>query len=934
MFFRAWRRRGRPAPAADGRVGWSTVEGFLESGAHSAVLTSPATAEEVVRQLDGAVRVDGDHVAVEADRIALAAWLSWARALAGAADTEQEVGARLFLLLAEVDGRGLGRRSALPGELRSVLSGQPRDPAGWLAAQSVDLAAEAHVGGPVAEVAARAAVAWARAAVLLTGDGGPLADHWSTLAAAASTARRITGDPRFLDQAVQACRQAVATCTAGARAEHLVNLALGLLDRFAVRPDVADATEATDVAGQAVAAVPADGDARLRVRARSVHAVALTTAARTSPPPVRGALADRAVAELRAAVEACRLLQDGPAADAVAARELTTLCEALRERAEHGGDSAGLGEAEAIMTAVLTATAAHDPDLARRRAVLAAVLVAGQPAELEPAVTLYEAAHAVLPPDDPRRAAYLTNLGHALILRYENRPAWPDLRRALAAHLLAVHIAPTQVEAMGNLGVALARWYDRTSRPQHLDRAVAALRRATEATLDDDSRAATLFANLAGLLLERAARGDDTALGEAVTAAREALGRTAADDPDRARRTHNLALALESTFDRDGNPGTLDEAVETHRRACALDPTPLTHARLTSALASALHTRYWTRGARADLDEAVALHRSAVDELPAEHSDQARLRSNLASALLTRSRETSSTADARVAVEIMTAALAATTDSADRPYRLDTLGSALTRLAEMTGDQHAASEAVRTGERAVTATASIDTEHHVRLRHLGDALLLRFELAADPADLDAAVDAYAAAASPDSTDRALDRYCLAGSLVIRALRQTDSEARASDLHRARAAWRAAAEDPIAPLRVRIAAAESWAEHALADDDRAAAMENAAAHLRRLCGLQLPRADRERQLTEWAGLGSDAGAALLAAGRPGRALELLDSTRALMWQQNLQLRTEPDRLAELDPELAARFTRTARALAAAERATGVRTHAGSDGVAAP
>jgi hypothetical protein len=69
---------------------------------------------------------------------------------------------------------------------------------------------------------------------------------------------------------------------------------------------------------------------------------------------------------------------------------------------------------------------------------------------------------------------------------------------------------------------------------------------------------------------------------------------------------------------------------------------------------------------------------------------------------------------------------------------------------------------------------------------------------------------------------------------------------------------------------------------------------------------LPRATREQQLSDVSGLAADAAACAIRAGRPERAVELLEAGRSVLWRQSLNLRTDLTDLTDRAPKLAARM----------------------------
>ena len=867
-------------------------------------IISEATRVRAYEVLAAAIRPGEAEVAFEADLLATAAWLFWARweALPDGPDREAlESALRLFLLLNLVDRDGLGAPGNLPQEVHEAL-GQVPDAAVLLADEA--LAVAEGLGRQFHPASLAVVEALTSAALVLTPEADPArADRYSLLAAAASAVFRATGDRACLDRALAACQDAVnASLDDAARAPHLMNLGISLREHAQAHGDAAALGKSAAVFERLLGDGAEHLDTDLRARALSAYGGTLLAEARASSNPN---LIDLAVDRLRNAVTASSRLD-----------RVTDLAEALRERYSAGEARADLDEAAALMRAVLDQTAHDDPDLPRRQGVLAGVLAADEAAGLTPAIELYESAIARTNRHDRLRPQLLTNLGQTLLARHRIGGGHRDLSRSIAAQRLALCLLPAddliRPTVHGNYGSALAAWYDRTNRVGLLDQGVEQLRIGLRAP--ERSRRATLLANLAGLLLARAMRSErDDDLAEAVASGREAVDLTPPGDQDLSRRLANLGLALEQSFERWGRETDLTEAVGTHRRACAVASGPRRQAHHLGALASTLMLRYWTYGVSADRVEAIELHRRAVDLLSAGERDHPRLVANLAAALMSRSGMSPAAAEIGEAVQLLRAAVRETPDGGvDLPYRLDTLGVALTRQAELDRDPGTADDAVQVAVRAVQLTEDRDQIREARLRHLGDAYEQRFELSGAPADLNAAVDAYRAAvdACPDGLpDRALDEHDLARTLLARG-----------DLPEARAVWRAAAGRDVATVPVRLAAAEGEASAAVAAGDFAdaeTAFRLALTLVTRLGSFGLPRRDRERQLSEWPGLAGDAAAVVLSAGRAADALERTDSGRSLLWQRTLQLRADLDRLTLVAPGLAHRLREVGAALQAQE-----------------
>jgi hypothetical protein len=83
-------------------------------------------------------------------------------------------------------------------------------------------------------------------------------------------------------------------------------------------------------------------------------------------------------------------------------------------------------------------------------------------------------------------------------------------------------------------------------------------------------------------------------------------------------------------------------------------------------------------------------------------------------------------------------------------------------------------------------------------------------------------------------------------------------------------------------------------------------ESAVAQLPLLAWRGIRRDDQEHLLARWGGLAGDAAAAAVRAGHRGRAAELLEHGRGILWAQLLDARTDLARLAAAAPGLAARM----------------------------
>jgi len=232
-------------------------------------------------------------------------------------------------------------------------------------------------------------------------------------------------------------------------------------------------------------------------------------------------------------------------------------------------------------------------------------------------------------------------------------------------------------------------------------------------------------------------------------------------------------------------------------------------------------------------------------------------------------------------------------------------GQAL-RLRSAAGD---IDPAIAVFEQAVAA-ADPDYPSGVALSGLSGALTARYERDGDPDDLDAAVIAARRAVEAISYDDLTLAVCLL-NLGRTLRRRAEQIGRPGDLMEAADVLRRAAQLPAASAEIRLDAARAWGRVARALGQRGAAADGYALAvdlLPQLAWRGLDRRVQEHFLGDWSGLANDAACVAIEAGDPERAVALVDQGRSVLWTQALHLRSDPARLAERDPELAAELDR--------------------------
>ncbi|MBQ0850205.1 CHAT domain-containing protein [Streptomyces sp. BH-SS-21] len=591
------------------------------------------------------------------------------------------------------------------------------------------------------------------------------------------------------------------------------------------------------------------------------------------------------------------------------------------------------------------------------------------PADLRTAVQLLSAALDGAPEASPDRPLILLQFTEALLSLYEDTGDEEALTVCLDTARAETQLTRTVNGSMAwtVLSVALLARFGHKRDPAGFEEAVHAARRAVQAALDGASRAHT-SGDLGAVLYETFSRtGDERALSEALSFLREALTQTPPGSPEYPARLHVLGQALLGWHNRTGDPAGLGEAMRAAREAATLIPEDHAHrADMLAGLAAALQERFHHAGHQEDLFEAVRLRRSiltslpstdpghpaaaaqistalwllhqhigdsaalteaiayartAVESMPEDHQVQAGRMSNLAAMLRARFLNGGAREDLDEAITLLRAAIPLLAPGhPERAAQLSNLANALRSRHTLTSDPSMLAEAVEAARTAVESTPGDHPAWPARLGNLGAILRTRFECGAGAVDdLDETIGLLrmAVAALPyKHSGRAAQLANLGNALRLRHDHARDPQ----DAAEGRMALWAAAEPPDAPPLIRMRAAWAYADAARRDGDSAETVkgfELAVGLLPRIAPPSLSRDDREYRLGRLAGLGSEAAAAALDAGRPGLALELLEQARGILLGEVLTARGELEELAEREPALYAEFQRLRDALSAPE-----------------
>lgn len=708
--------------------------------------------------------------------------------------------------------------------------------------------------------------------------------------------------PEHLRRAVEAHRESLESTPPGdpERPVRVFNLGNVLGDTHELDGDRTALDESIALFGEAARA--AGADPRIRAMAEANLGQRLRDRWRLRRDP--GDL-DRAVDALTAAAGS----QDDP-------RFAALLGTVLAERFLHAQVPA---DRDAAIEAYRSALAAggFDPALAGvARVGLAALLGArheagGDPDDLDAAIDAYLAA---ADDDGPDQAGLRHAAGKLLEERYARDRRDDDLKEAL--HLLRLGVAGAsegteRAVRLLDLGYALGHWHAAVVGINALPAAEEVLREAERLLPAGHPGRPDALNNLGNLWREIADRtGAADPLEPAAALLREAVAAVGPDSPKLPLYLSNLGLVLQALFGRTQDLATLTEAVEVLRRALVASPAEHRDRFLFLAnYGSALNRRVemnlaatdgTTGAAEADMAAAVAALREAAElaRRGAEADEVAKTLGTLAVTNLLRHRVTGDPAALDEAVDALEAARDVAEGDPVEPHRLLTnLGNALLLRSRLTGRAADLPAAVRAHREAALGLPAGHAERTRCLLNLAAAL---DETAAGQDGSRPVLDEGTPVAGPGAES--------AGPAEPETEATTDTSPEAL---RAEAldALREAAVVDAAPAVLRATAA--WGFAALAEHlgDLPAALDGYASAIELIDLVAwhgMDPDDHARLLTRFAGLAGAAAACAADAGRPERAVELLEYGRGVLLTRVRDARVSLDALRDRAPELGNRL----------------------------
>ncbi|MDC2960418.1 CHAT domain-containing protein [Streptomyces gilvifuscus] len=612
---------------------------------------------------------------------------------------------------------------------------------------------------------------------------------------------------------------------------------------------------------------------------------------------------------------------------------LLNLTGGLRELFNRDGDLDDLTQAIAVCAQAVAATDTESSRQGKRALSIQGTLYAlraefhDSSTDLATAVEMLSQSCTAHQEGQPPPAEFLTALGDALEQRYRRQGTPEDLDTALELLRQASRSIepghPNHVITLSKLATALRCRFERTRDLTDIDEAIGLCQEAIAATADGSVVRSLRLAELCGHLTTRyVTSGAHEDLDAAVKAGQSAQTMGPNSGIHHAVSLNNLALALRYRALHTAQAGDLNAAVAYGKQA--LDHPHTAQARraqFSGNLGATLLMRFQRTGDRDDLQDAITAGRNAVRLIPDTDREKAKWLSNLAGMLHDRFHVSQDPKDADEAVKrAYQAVQTALDDDYDRGSYLCNLATNLHARFTLRGapeDLDRALYAVRTAI-AVAPADAYNLPHFYTT--LGNILRSGYERSRNDSDGQAAVDALAKAAElagPRHPSRPKILSNLAGLLHLRHDIAQDTGLRDAALAcyaKVVSASTAAPSDRIRAARGGAVLAATFSVQQTADF-----LENAVLLLPRTAPRQLARVDRQSLISAQQGLAADAAAAVMEdtrlplQQRARKALQLLETGRAVLMSQALGTRSDLSDLQALHPELAHRFEDVRRQL---------------------
>ncbi|KAL9082835.1 MAG: hypothetical protein Q9165_008763 [Trypethelium subeluteriae] len=409
-------------------------------------------------------------------------------------------------------------------------------------------------------------------------------------------------------------------------------------------------------------------------------------------------------------------------------------------------------------------------------------------------------------------------------------------------------------------------------------------------------------------------------LSDSLDALRNALSAFPPDHVERPTALHGVAISLRDHFRYYGNIKYLDESIELERGAAnSIANNNPDRCMILDGLSLSLSMRSKLTGSSQDLDEAVSASETAVGGSPVGHIERPGYLNGLCNRLNSRFTRKNDTADLNKAIEAISEAVTSAHEgSSDEIIYLTTLSNVLfSRYLAMrdTGDLD---EAIENSRKVVAKASSSNPSRPSFLHNLGLRLYTKYECSVDETERheylreahDLALQSVDATPEnhPDLPDYLL-QLATRQTLLCTLMDASDEPKLLAQLQLSATTYERAFSKTYIPPLSRIINGQccGYLNMQLKNWDIASKILSETVSLfRKTSPLSLDESDRQRQLRGLSGISSLGCAALISAGNPEQAIEVLEAGRGIMANITMGNHADLSEVKDADPELHSRY----------------------------
>ncbi|KAI1329835.1 hypothetical protein F5Y16DRAFT_364804 [Xylariaceae sp. FL0255] len=518
------------------------------------------------------------------------------------------------------------------------------------------------------------------------------------------------------------------------------------------------------------------------------------------------------------------------------------------------------------------------------------------------------------PEGHPDHAARLESLGSKYGSKYLRTRSARDLNTAIQLVQDAIKKTPEpfpQPRRLESLAWLYKSQFEKTGAMAFLERAIDLREEVLKIASQSDPDYPYYLCNLACAYDRKYAKtGTLQYLDQSILLARASLSKTPMHDPERVERLDCLAHGYQSRFARLAATSDLDRAIRLWEEALKTTKEndrlwPL----IRNSLINTYGERYRTLRDKTDTDRSLQLGMASLERTPDTHPNRASLLETIAGIYYDRFRIVKDIVDSEHSIRFYLEALKKTSDDPiDQVNGLQKLATVYRERFQVTGNTTDFERAIGFSQQAIEKMPEDHQERAFHLRSLADTYIL--DRSGAVTNSNEAIKYYTRALDKMSEDHTQQDFLLL-SLSMAQMGKFIKTRAAHDLDQSAQTFHKVLNFPSSPIRNRIIAGGSLLRLYAMTRNWLQAYE-AASQALSMVPLFAPRflrtSDKQNVLASIVGLGSDAAAVALMAGKkPSEAIALLELGRGVIASARYDMPTVISLLREQHPQVAGEYT---------------------------